>query len=264
MSNRLAEILENKRSEISRLDSAALRWAAESAPRPWDFLAALQSHSPQPVRLIAELKRASPSKGLLAGGLDLRTTARIYVENGAAAISVLTDENISWAAWKPWRHCGLRTIFPFPLLRKDFIIDPVQVYQSRAGGADAVLLIAAALPEDAHLAELHALALSLGLAPLVEVHSEQEVERVLKLEGLKMVGINNRNLATFQVTLDTTELLRPLIPSGVVVIAESGIFTAQDVTRMAAAGVNAVLVGEALVTAPDIASKVRELSGRAI
>jgi indole-3-glycerol phosphate synthase len=149
-----------------------------------------------------------------------------------------------------------------PLLRKDFIVSEAQVYESRAAGADAMLLIAAALPDDAELASLHALALDLGLTPLVEVHNRTELDRALSLPGLRLLGINNRDLRTFDVTLDTTLTLLPHIPSEVCVVSESGIFTRDHAALLAEAGVDAVLVGEALVTAPDIAGKVRELAGR--
>ncbi|HEU5091113.1 MAG TPA: indole-3-glycerol phosphate synthase TrpC, partial [Nitrospira sp.] len=148
-----------------------------------------------------------------------------------------------------------------PLLRKDFIIDEVQLYESRANGADAVLLIAAALTDDQQFSGLHALALDLGLTPLVEVHDEAETERALKLKDVRLIGINNRNLATFEVSLEPTERIRPMIPDGITVVAESGIFTAGDVERLAQAKVDAILVGEALVTSEDIGAKVRELSG---
>jgi len=261
MPNRLAEILANKRLEISGLDARAQRRAAESAPAPRDFYAAVKRTGSLPVRLVAELKRASPSRGVLAFDLDLVAVAEIYAANGAAAISILTDEKFFQGRLETLQRLRFAAGCPVPLLRKDFILTPAQVYQSRACGADAVLLIAAALPDDAEMADLHSLALSLGLAPLVEVHSAPEVERALRLPGLKLVGINHRDLATFQVSLAVSEHLRPLIPAGVVVVAESGIFTASDVARMAAAGIDAVLVGEALVTAPDIALKVRELCG---
>jgi len=149
-----------------------------------------------------------------------------------------------------------------PLLRKDFIIDEIQLYEAKANGADAILLIAAALTDDALFADLHACALSLGLTALVEVHDEAETERALKLKDVKLIGINNRNLATFDVTLETTEKLRPMIPSDIAVVAESGIFTASDVERLSKANIDAILVGEALVTADDIGAKVRELSGQ--
>jgi len=260
MSNRLTEILANKRLETAGLDEAALRRAAGEAPAPRDFLAAVSRGANRPVRLIAELKKASPSRGLLAPHLDLFALADIYAGGGAAAVSVLTDEKFFLGSLETLS--GLRgRAFPLPLLRKDFVLYPAQVYQSRAAGADALLLIAAALPDDGLLAGLHALALELGLTPLVEVHSADELERVLRLPGLRLVGINNRDLATFQVSLVTTERLRPLVPAGIAVVSESGIFTGRDVARMAVAGVDAVLVGEALVTAPDIPAHVRELAG---
>jgi len=148
-----------------------------------------------------------------------------------------------------------------PLLRKDFIIDEGQIYEARVNGADAILLIAAALIDDKLFADLHATALELGLTPLVEVHNEAETERALKLKGVKLMGINNRNLATFDVTLEMTEKLRPMIPSEIAIVAESGIYNAEDVERLVNANVDAILVGEALVTATDISAKVRELSG---
>lgn len=264
MPNRLAEILANKRVEISSLDARALRQAAEASSIPRDFTAAVQRTGSLPVRLVAELKRASPSKGTLASHLDLGAVANIYLENGAAAISVLTDEMFFQGKLETLKHLRFEATCSVPLLRKDFILSATQVYQTRASGADAILLIATALPDDKELADLHALALELSLTPLVEVHNALEIERVLKLTGLKLVGINHRDLATFQVSLSVSELLRPLIPPEVVVIAESGIFTAADVARMAAVRVDAVLVGEALVTASDIAQKVRELSGMAV
>ncbi|PWH15259.1 MAG: indole-3-glycerol phosphate synthase TrpC [Anaerolineae bacterium] len=270
----------------------ALRCAAETFPAPRDFLAALthrcrtnlpvvaeigknaSTHTYQKtwqpteqlpsesavIALIAELKRASPSKGLLAAHLDLIQVAEIYAQNGAAAVSVLTDEKFfqgNLNTLRQLRHAG----YPLPLLRKDFIIHEAQIYETRAAGADAILLIVAALPDDALFADLHACALDLGLTPLVEVHDEIETERALRLNGIRLIGINNRDLTTFQVSLETTERLRQHIPPEVVVVAESGIFTAADVTRLQRAGIQAILVGEALVTAPDIPAKVRELAG---
>ncbi len=258
----LDKILDQKRIEIAGLDYSALRAAALNCPVPLDFIAGLNANRRinQPA-LIAELKRASPSKGVIAPQLDLLETASLYLQNGAAAISVLTEEKFFQGSLETLRTLRRTRNIMLPLLRKDFIIHEIQLYETRAAGADAVLLIAAALPDDSLLADLHALALELGLTPLVEVHNEIEIERVLKLDDLKLVGVNNRNLNTFEVTLDTTERLRPMIPPNIHVVAESGIFAAKDVQRIAAAGVNAILVGEALVTAPDISAKVRELSG---
>jgi len=263
----LATILEQKKREIAALDAQAVRRAAETAPAPRDFLAALKRRrfSPSP-SLIAELKRASPSKGILAPHLDLFQVADIYTQNGASAISVLTDEKFFMGSIQTLRELRARNPAPgtshvTPLLRKDFIIDAPQIYEARANGADAILLIAAALTDDQLFADLHACALSLGLTALVEVHDEAETERALKIPGVKLIGINNRNLATFDVTLETTEKLRPMISPEIAVVAESGIFTASDVERLAKADVDAILVGEALVTSEDIPAKVRELSG---
>jgi indole-3-glycerol phosphate synthase len=260
----LEKIIEHKRKEIAALDSQALRRAAESSPAPRDFLSAIIPRllgEGKEVRLIAELKRASPSKGILAPHLDLFQVADIYTQNGASAISVLTDEKFFMGKLETLRELRFTHKSELPLLRKDFIIEEVQLYESRANGADAILLIAAALRDDKRFADLHATALELGLTPLVEVHNETETERALGLKRVKLIGINNRNLATFEVTLETTEHIRPMIPSGLAVVAESGIFNAGDVQRLARVNVDAILVGEALVTAPDIGTKVRELSG---
>ena len=269
----LAKIIDQKKVEIAALDVQALRRAAESSPAPRDFLAAVSplregeeagvrsrrrdSRSPS---LIAELKRASPSKGILAPHLDLFQVADIYAQNGASAISVLTDEKFFMGSLETLRQLRV-TNYQLPLLRKDFIIDEAQIYEARANGADAVLLIAAALTEEGLFADLHACALSLGLTALVEVHDEAETARALKIDDIKLIGINNRNLATFDVSLETTEKLRPMIPPEIAVVSESGIFTCNDVERLAKANVDAILVGEALVTSDDIAAKVRELSG---
>jgi indole-3-glycerol phosphate synthase len=268
MSDILAKILTEKRGEVAALDLLACRRAAASAPPTRDFVAALRAAAlggpgVAAVALIAELKRASPSKGLLAPKLDLMQVAAIYAENGAAAVSVVTDEKFFKGDLETLRRLRHARDFRLPLLRKDFIIDEVQLFETRASGADAVLLIAAALPDDARLAALHALALDLGLAPLVEVHDNSEVERALLLEGVNLIGINHRDLTSFKVDLGTSGRLRPLIPAGITVVAESGIHTRQDVARLAQAGIQVVLVGESLITATDIARKVRELSGPA-
>jgi len=262
----LETIIEHKKTEIAALDAQALHRAAEQSPMPRDFLAAIKRRrfGTHP-SLIAELKRASPSKGVLAPHLDLFQVADIYTQNGASAISVLTDEKFFMGSLQTLRelrarHLKLETSHVTPLLRKDFTIDETQIYEARANGADAILLIAAALTDDKLFADLHTCALSLGLTALVEVHNEEETERALKLKDVKLIGINNRNLATFDVTLETTENLRPMIPSEIAVVAESGIFTASDVERLENANVDAILVGEALVTSKNIDEKVRELS----
>jgi indole-3-glycerol phosphate synthase len=264
----LDKILAHKRVEIERLDLAALKSRAADAPRPRDFVSALtprgveaDGREVRAVRLIAELKRASPSRGLLAPHLNLLELAQIYADNGASALSVLTDEQFFLGRLDTLHTLRFTHRTPLPLLRKDFILSPAQLYESRAAGADAVLLIATALTEDAQLADLHALALDLGLTPLVEAHDLEDLERVLRLPSLKLVGINNRDLKTFNVNLETTASLRSHIPPGIVVVSESGIFTTAHVARLAAGAVDAILVGEALVTAPDIGAKVRELSG---
>jgi indole-3-glycerol phosphate synthase len=261
MTNILAQIIEQKKLEIAALDAVTLRRAAEQSPAPRDFLAAIKRRrfGTHP-SLIAELKRASPSKGILAPHLDLFQVADIYTQNGAAAISVLTDEKFFQGKLETLHALRFTHHSTLPLLRKDFTIDETQIYEARANGADAILLIAAALTDDKRFADLHACALSLGLTALVEVHDEAETERALKIPNIQLIGINNRNLATFEVSLATTERLRPMISSEIAVVAESGIFKASDVECLAKVNVDAILVGEALVTSVDIPAKVRELS----
>lgn len=263
MTDMLGKILAHKWKEIEALDARSVRRAAEQSPLPGDFLPAIRRSGLGP-SLIAELKRASPSRGILAAHLDLLELADIYAQNGASAISVLTDETFFMGSIETLRELRFTRRTGLPLLRKDFILDEVQLYETRACGADAVLLIAAALSDDMLFADLHALALHLGLTPLVEVHNEGEIERALRLKDVKLIGINNRDLATFKVSLETTERLRPLIPGEIPVVAESGIFTARDVDRLAIANVDAILVGEALVISEDIAAKVGELAGTSV
>ncbi|MGD8403372.1 MAG: indole-3-glycerol phosphate synthase TrpC [Anaerolineales bacterium] len=262
MTDILEKILAHKRTEIAALDASSLRRTAEDSPAPRDFLSAIKRRriekSPS---LIAELKRASPSKGILAPHLDLFQVADIYTQNGVSAISVLTDEKFFMGKLETLHELRFTQEIELPLLRKDFIIDEAQLYETRANGADAVLLITAALTDNTHFADLHSLALELGLTPLVEVHNEGETERALKLQDVKLIGINNRDLTIFNVSLETTERIRPLIPDEITVVAESGIFNASDVERLANANVDAILVGEALVTSGDISAKVRELAG---
>ncbi|MBN1811410.1 MAG: bifunctional indole-3-glycerol-phosphate synthase TrpC/phosphoribosylanthranilate isomerase TrpF [Anaerolineae bacterium] len=207
------------------------------------------------VALIAEVKRASPSRGLLAPNFDPLRLARTYQQNGAAAISVLTDEHFFQGHLDYLR--AIREQVDLPLLRKDFVFDPYQVCESRAAGADAILLIVAML-SDEELRTLHTLAQELGMAALVEVHDEAELRRALALQP-RLIGINNRDLRTFAVDLATTERLRSFVPPDVTLVAESGIHTAADVDRLAHVGVDAMLVGESLVTAPDPATQVRAL-----
>jgi indole-3-glycerol phosphate synthase len=266
----LDRIVDYKRTEelprrMRELPLETLQARAAAAPAPRDFVAALRS-APG-VALIGEVKRASPSKGLLRPDFDPVQLAATYAANGAAAISVLTDEpffqgNLAYLA-QIRQRLALRLEVgeqprPVPLLRKDFIVHPYQVYEARAAGADALLLIAAILSE-ADLAALLSLTQSLGMTGLVEVTSEEELGRVLPLAP-RLVGVNNRDLRDFSVDLNTCLRLRPLVPPDVCLVAESGIHTRADVARVAAAGVDGVLVGEALVTAPDVGAKVRELT----
>ncbi len=230
--------------------------AAEAAPAPRDFVAALrrQHH----VALIAEVKHASPSKGVLIEPFDPVGLGGIYAESGAAAISVLTDEPFFQGHLDDMR--AVRQAVAVPVLRKDFIIDPYQVYEGRAAGADAMLLIVAALT-DSQLADLHALITGLGMAALVEAHNEAEMQRALKL-GAKLIGVNNRDLKTFREDLQTTARLVKLAPSDVTLVAESAIRSAEDVLRMGQLGARAVLVGEGLVKADNIALQARSFSSQ--
>jgi len=263
----LNEIFAHKRQELARQKRErpleAVIAAAQAAPPPRDFVGALRSRAEaegdaaRPA-LIAEVKRGSPSRGVLAHDFDPLRLARLYRDNGAAAISVLTDERYFGG-----RLAYLEAIAGLagrpPLLRKDFIFDLYQVHEARAAGSDAILLIVAGLSGE-RLANLHALAGSLGMAALVEVHTQRELELALLLKP-GLIGINNRDLRDFSVSLETTLALLPYVPPGVVVVSESGIRGRRDVDKLGEAGVQAVLVGEALVAAPDTAAKARELSG---
>jgi indole-3-glycerol phosphate synthase len=273
----LDEIFAHKREEVARQKRArslpSVRAEAEQSPLPRDFLGSLMQHSlpgrssetltiRQPA-LIAEIKRASPSRGLLLPDFDPLRLARLYQKNGAAAISILTDERYFQGHLDYLRQIANQreqNLPGLPLLRKDFICDPYQLFQARAAGADAVLLIVAGLQVPL-LCELHGLALDLGMAPLVEVHTLDELEIALTCDPI-LIGINNRNLHDFSVSLETTLRLRRSVPSGICLVAESGIHTSEDVALLASAGVDAVLVGEALVTSGDIAEQVRKLAGK--
>jgi indole-3-glycerol phosphate synthase len=259
--SRLDEIIAYKRAELpERMASVPLEQVqamALATPRPSDFLAAVQRPPAARPRLIAEVKCASPSRGLLASHFDPLALARVYQANGAAAISVLTDQRFFRGSLEHLRQVS--ALQPgLPTLRKDFILEEYQLYEARAAGASATLLLAACLAP-ARLRTLRELAESLGLTALVEAHDQSELETALAC-GARLVGINNRNLHTFETSLETTLRLRPLVPGEVTLVAESGIFHRADVDRLAEAGVDAVLVGEALVTASDVAARVRELS----
>ena len=254
----LDRILERKRVEIEaafgrEAPDALARRAERWTPAPRDFAGALSGG--EPPRVVAEVKRRSPSRGLIRADFDPEAIAAAYVEGGAAAISVLTDE--SFFGGHLDFLAAIRKRVELPLLRKDFLIDAYQVDEARVAGADAVLLIVAAL-EPTRLGGLHARAEQLGLAALVEVHDEAELEAALAV-GARIVGINNRDLGSFETDLAVTERLAPRIPEGVVVVAESGIFTRADMARLADAGAHAFLVGESLMREADVASALRRL-----
>lgn len=245
----LDEIIDWKRVEIAHRRRAVHIDVARS---PRDLVSALRRPG---VSLIAEVKRASPSKGLLCPDLDPGALAREYEAGGASAISVLTDERFFQGSLDDLR--AVRQSVDLPVLRKDFVLDPYQVYEARTAGADAVLVIVAVLDDDT-LSSLYRLVRALGMAALVEVHDEAELGRALAIEP-RIIGVNNRDLRTFDVDLETTARLRALVPDDVVLVAESGIHTPADVARLAAMGADAMLVGEALVRAEDTRAKVREL-----
>jgi indole-3-glycerol phosphate synthase len=228
-----------------------LKAACQSAPATRNFVDALTREH---VALIAEVKHASTSRGILIDPFDPVAIATMYAENGAAAISILTDEEFFKGHLDYLKQ--IRAAVEIPLLRKDFTIDPYQIYEARDAGADAILLIVATL-DDALLADLYALAAELGLAALVEVHDEAEMERAIKLNA-KLIGINNRDLRDFSVDLATSARLSEHVPAGAVLVGESGIKTAEDVRALGA--VQAILVGETVVTAADRVAKLRELT----
>jgi indole-3-glycerol phosphate synthase len=256
----LDEILAMKRDEVTLLHRPEvrdlLRSEALAAPSPRGFEAALRPVDGS-LAVIAEIKRRSPSKGELAPDLDPAATAAAYATGGAACLSVLTDR-VSFGGSVEDLHCA-RGACDLPVLRKDFVIDEIQVFETRAIGADAMLLIVAALPDDALLADLHALATELGLAVLVEAHDAGEVERALAV-GAHIVGVNARDLGTFSEDLGVGERLASMFPRDVVAVAESAIRSSDDAERMARAGFDAVLVGEMLVKADDPTAAVRELA----
>jgi indole-3-glycerol phosphate synthase len=256
----LDEILATKRDEVTMLHRPQvrelLRARALDAPATRDFAAALRPPGGT-LGVVAEIKRRSPSKGDLAPDLDPALTAKAYAAGGASCLSVLTDR--PWFGGTIDDLLAARAGCDLPVLRKDFTIDEVQVYETRAIGADAILLIVAALPDDAVLRDLHELALGLGLAVLVETHDDAELERALAL-GAHIVGVNARNLGTFAEDLGVGEALASRVPADAVAVAESAIRSVDDAVRMAAAGFDAVLVGEMLVRAADATASVRGLA----
>ena len=255
----LDEIVAAKRRELAdqkaQVSQASLEEEAAAQTRPLNLSGALLSGG---VRLIAEIKKASPSRGLLSPDFDPVRLADTYVTNGAAAVSCLTDPRFQGELEHLAQSKRTGASQRAPLLRKDFIFDPYQVYEARAAGADGILLIVAILQPD-QLKSLLETAQGLWVQCLVEVHDESEL-RIAVNAGAEIIGINNRDLHTFTTDLSVTERLAPLVPRGKVIVSESGIFTRDDLRRLARGRVNAALVGEALVTAPDVAAKVRELS----
>ncbi len=258
----LDEILDHKRAEVER--ARAVRPAEELARRaretgapPCGFRAGLIGAKPP--RVIAEIKRRSPSRGEIRPDFDAVACARAYAGAGAAALSVLTDEHYFGGCLEDLEK--VRGAVDLPLLRKDFVVDPYQIDEARLHGADAVLLMAAAFRGSGIADDLAALrkhALGLGLDVLVEVHDETELAAALAA-GADLLGINNRDLRSFEVDLATTERLAAAVPEGVVLVAESGIFTPADLTRLEAAGAHAFLVGEALMRETDVGAALRRL-----
>lgn len=238
------------RGEVDRLHEEA---QAQSAPR--GFASALRTES---VALIAEVKKASPSKGVLVADFDPVSIGRTYAENGAAAISVLIDQKYFQGHVSYLR--AVRQSVGVPVLYKEFVVDPVQIIHARAAGADAVLLIAAAL-EESRLSDLKSEIESLGMDALVEVHDEVEMSRAIAL-GASLIGVNNRDLRTFREDLATTERLAKMADDSITLVAESAIRSPEDVARMGRCGASAVLVGEGLVKAADRAAAVRAYSSQ--
>ena len=252
----LDKIIAQKREEVEqRKKAATITYLQERIARQkpaLDLAPALKGDS---IRLIAEVKQASPSRGILSPNFNPTELARTYAECGAAAISVLTEANYFMGSIE--YLAAIKEVVGLPLLRKDFIFDIYQIYESRAYGADALLLIAAILSQE-QLKELISLSHSLGLRCLVEAHNKDEVERAILSEA-EIIGINNRDLNTFTVDITTTRRLRPLISQERIVVSESGIKSKRDIEKLRKWGVDAVLVGEALVTAGDTRAKMKEM-----
>jgi len=254
----LDKIIAQKREEVEqRKKEATITYLQQCIARQKPALDLALALKGDQIRLIAEVKQASPSRGMLSPNFNSIELAQTYAEGGAAAISVLTEANYFMGSIE--HIAAIKEVAGLPLLRKDFIFDLYQVYESRAYGADALLLIAAILSKE-QLKELVSLSHSLGLRCLVEVHNEGEVERAVRSEA-EIIGINNRDLNTFSIDINTTRRLRPLIPQERIVVSESGIKNKTDIEKLGKWGVDAVLVGEALVTAGDVRAKMKELIG---
>ena len=261
MANILEDIVAAKRKELAvqkeKLSLDALQEMMGSQQKPLNLSGALMGGG---IRLIAEVKKASPSRGLLCPDFDPVRLAGAYASNGAAAISVLTDPRFQGEIEHLDQIKKSGVSQRAPVLRKDFIFDPYQVYEARAAGADALLLIVAVLSLQ-QIKDLLDLSTELGMQCLVEIHDEKELTTALDA-GAEVIGINNRDLSTFTTDRAVTERLAPLVPSGKIVVSESGISTREHLRQLGGQRVNAVLVGEALVTAQDVGSKVREFTGQ--
>lgn len=264
----LEEIVWHKEAEVDqmreRLPLVELRKRVQTAPTPRDFQAALLSGKTRPA-LIAEVKKASPSKGVIREDFDPVAIAQAYHQGGATAISVLTDQKFFQGSWENLNQ--VRAAIDLPVLCKEFIIYPYQIYLARAYGADAVLLIAAIL-SDQDLQYFVKITKSLSMTPLIEVHTLEELDRVLSLDGVTLVGINNRNLEDFSIDLQTTcHLLEArshqLQDQNIAVVSESGLHTTADLEQVACAGATAVLIGESLVKQPDPAIAIADLFDKA-
>lgn len=255
----LDEIIATKRREIDDAKrarpEAEMRSSAEGAPPPRNFFAALAWHGP--IKLIAEVKKASPSAGLIREDFNAVEIGQTYERHGASCLSVLTDEQYFAGSLENLRN--VRAAVGIPCLRKDFILDKYQLYEARSAGADAVLLIAECL-DDCNLRALFNEAVALGMSPLVELYDATNLPRVFDA-GATLIGVNNRDLRTFETDLEHTLRLRERIPDECVLVAESGIRTRADVLRLEAAGVDAILVGESLMRQPDIGAAVDGLLG---
>jgi indole-3-glycerol phosphate synthase len=262
MTDKLAEICATKREEVAARKALAtlddLDREAASATPPRGFRAALEAKAASGFGLVAEIKKASPSKGLIRADFRPAEHAIAYQQGGAACLSVLTDA--PYFQGHEDYLMDARAACDLPVLRKDFVIDPWQVAESRAIGADAILLIVAAL-DDATMAEIEAAALERGMDVLVEVHDESEMARAARLRS-RLIGINNRDLRSFVTDLATTERLAPLAPDGALLVGESGIESYADLERLARGGVRCVLVGESLMRQADVAGATRNLLGR--
>ncbi len=259
----LKTIVARKKEEVEALKSSGEISPEEISDLPdcLGFHKALKSgieRSPLGVSLIAEIKKASPSKGVIRADFDPDSIARAYEEGGASCLSILTDQDFFQGSLNYLK--SVREFSSLPIIRKDFIIDPIQIFEARLSGADAILLIAACLQKD-ELAEFHEIADDIGLDTLIEVHTEEEWIKVAEsISAPKLVGVNNRNLHDFSVSLETFERLSPEIAkSGATLVAESGIYTPDDVKRLKKAGATAILVGESLMRQPEVLQATRQL-----